>query len=405
LLTEESFTRYQWRIILLGWVTYAAFYLGRANLATALPALQIDLHWSPEQTSLLVGAGMWTYALGQLVNGWLGHHVNTRRLVAVGILGSALFNVLIGLSSSLPLMILLGMVNGFLQSMGWGPILRTLSDTLSSGQRRRIAGVFGASYVVGNAFTWMLTGLLLRNGQWRLTFLIPPLLMLIIGLAWYVLGTPAKISVQNSLPLNRASVSQIFGEFWHIVIAALVAGILFGGVLAYAPSYVAQTLPLDQAALTAIVLPLFGLIGTAWLGGWIVQRLHGNVLRALILLLLLTALSRGLALLLPMSTLSAVVLLAAMGVTSYALTNVILTAIPLTVGAHLGTSMVAGTMDAVHSVGSAVGSTMVGLLLARGGWPLVFSVWLTLPLITVIVIGTVVRYQMRHRIDPKEQMV
>ena len=101
---------------------------------------------------------LWTYALGQLVNGWLGNRVNTRRMVFLGIVGSAAANFLFITSSSFPMMVFIWLLNGFLQAMGWGPILRSLSDVLDSPQRRRIAGVFGASYVVGNTITWILTG-------------------------------------------------------------------------------------------------------------------------------------------------------------------------------------------------------------------------------------------------------
>jgi hypothetical protein len=49
-------------------------------------------------------------------------------------------------------------------------------------------------------------------------------------------------------------------------------------------------------------------------------------------------------------------------------------------------------VDATHSVGGAVGGIMVGLLLAQGGWPLVFLAWTLLPLIAIGFIGAV-RYQ------------
>ncbi len=154
--------------MILGWVTYAAFYLGRVNLATALPAIQVDLHFTPDEISALAGATLWTYAIGQLVNGWLGNRVDTRRMVLFGIVGSTIVNLLFAASSSLPVMVILWLINGFLQSMGWGPVLRTLSAALEPTQRQRIAGAFGASYVVGNTLTWALTGLLLSTGQWRL---------------------------------------------------------------------------------------------------------------------------------------------------------------------------------------------------------------------------------------------
>ncbi len=401
-MEKLQLTRWQWRVVLLGWVTYASFYLGRVNLATALPAIQTDLHFSPDQISALAGATLWTYALGQLVNGWLGNHLDTRRMVLFGIVGSTFVNLLFATSSSLPVMVALWLINGFLQSMGWGPILRTLSVTLEPTQRQRIAGAFGASYVVGNAVTWVLTALLLSTGQWRLTFVIPPLLMLAIGIAWYILSVPAAPSAESRVSFKLSMLKTLSGELWPVLITALVGGALLNGALIYAPTFIAQTLPLDQAALTAIIFPIFGLLGTAWLSARILERVGGNALRSLIILLMLAAVTRALALILPASTLAALILLAGMGITSYALTNILLTAIPLTTRSQFGTSVVAGLMDATHSIGGAMGSTMVGLLLARGSWSLVFAMWTVLPLIALGIMVLAVRHQTFHRINPKE---
>ncbi len=402
-MADANLTRWQWRIVILGWVTYAAFYLGRVNLATALPAIEADLGWSPEQTSALAGAMLWTYAVGQLVNGWLGQHVDTRRMVFFGMVGSTFVNLLFALTSSLPVMIVLWLINGFLQAMGWGPILRTLSDSLAPDERRRIAGVFGASYVVGNAVTWVLTGLLLSTGHWRITFVIPPLLMLGMGIVWYTLSVPVRPAPETRILASRRLVTNLLRELWRILMVALVAGALFNGALFYAPSYVAQTLPLGQAAISAIIFPIFGLLGTAWLGSLILRRFDGDALRAVAVLLALAAFVRALAFVLPASTLAAFVLLASMGITSYALTNILLTAIPLTAYAHFGTSMVAGIMDATHSIGGAIGSTLVGLLLARGDWPFVFGAWTLLPLLALAILSIAIRHQAVRAIDQKAQ--
>jgi sugar phosphate permease len=297
------------------------------------------------------------------------------------------------------------LINGFLQSMGWGPILRTLSVTLAPTQRQRIAGAFGASYVVGNTITWLLTALILSTGQWRLIFLIPPLFMLGIGIVWYLLSVPAAPSAETRSSLTLPTIRALSGELWHILITALVAGALINGALIYAPTYIAQTLPLDQAALTSIIFPIFGLLGTVWLSAWILEHVGGSALRSLIILLVLSAVTRALAFFLPPSTLAAVILLAAMGITSYALTNILLTAIPLTTNSHFGTSVVAGLMDATHSIGGAIGSTMVGLLLARGSWSLVFGMWTILPLIAVGMIALAARFQSIHRFNQKEDFV
>src|SRR5215212_9089470 len=218
-------TASQRRVVALGWITYAAFYLGRVNLAAALPAIQADFTWTPEQTAVLAGASLWTYAAGQLFNGWLGNRVDTRRMVLIGLGGSALLNLVFATLSSLPLMVIVWLLNGFFQSMGWGPILRTLSDNLSSAQRQRISGVFGASYVIGNVLSWTLSGWLLRFGNWRLVFAVPAFLMAVVAMVWYLLNNRPSSSSADNAPVQLRDIVPVRAQFWPTALAALVAGI------------------------------------------------------------------------------------------------------------------------------------------------------------------------------------
>ncbi len=382
----DAFSPRQTRVVLIGWVTYAAYYLGRVNLASALPAMERSYGWSPEQTSVLAGAMLWTYAAGQLFNGWLGDRVAAKQIVFLGILGSTLVNLLMAAVTSHELLVVFALINGFLQAMGWGPILRTLSDTLADSQRRRIAGWFGASYIIGNTLTWVLCGLLLAQGRWQILFVIPPLLMLLVGIGWYRL-TPGGERPQHPTPKTSTPLPRInLRDFGVYLFTAIIAGALLNGMLLYAPAYIAQTSPLDQAAVGAVVFPIFGLVGTIGLSGAVLRRNRGNETRGMLILLALAAAARGVALLLTPSTATSILLLSVMGITSYALTNLLLTAVPL-LYAHLGTSQVAGVMDATHSIGGAVGSTLVGVLLAQGGWSLVFTAWLILPVVAIALIA------------------
>ena len=121
---QRSLRRRQFAV---AWLTYAFYYLGRVNLPVALPALQAEFGWSPAAVGLIGTAMYWTYAAGQLVNGHLGDRLSPRRLVALGLLGSAALNLLFGSLGALGGMVLVWALNGWVQSTGWGPIVKTLS--------------------------------------------------------------------------------------------------------------------------------------------------------------------------------------------------------------------------------------------------------------------------------------
>ena len=67
---------WQWRIVVMGWVTYASFYLGRVNLSIAIPDLRENLSLSSQDIGLLGSGFFLSYAFGQLITGHLGDRIS-----------------------------------------------------------------------------------------------------------------------------------------------------------------------------------------------------------------------------------------------------------------------------------------------------------------------------------------
>ena len=52
--------------MVMGWITYASYYLGRVNLSTAIPDLREDLHLSSQDVGLLGSGFFLSYAAGKM---------------------------------------------------------------------------------------------------------------------------------------------------------------------------------------------------------------------------------------------------------------------------------------------------------------------------------------------------
>lgn len=210
----------QRRVVGIAWITYASYYLGRVNISTAMPDLQMDLLLSKQQVGLISTGFFWAYAVGQLVNGPLGDRLSPRRFVFVGLLASAAINLAFGSVSIWVLLIGLWTLNGYFQATGWGPILRTLANWLSPKQRTKISGIFGSSFVAGNALTWLLTGWLVAQFGWRVAFWIPAVLLIFFAASWFLLArdgpesdvrTTAEATSANAAAAPR---SPFYPAFW-----------------------------------------------------------------------------------------------------------------------------------------------------------------------------------------------
>ena len=80
------------------------------------------------------------YAVGQLVNGQLAERVAARRLLALGMLGSAALNVIFGFGTGLYFLLFVWACNGYCQALGWTPCVRVAANWFPVGRRGRADG-------------------------------------------------------------------------------------------------------------------------------------------------------------------------------------------------------------------------------------------------------------------------
>src|SRR5262245_37461606 len=123
------------------WMTYGAFYFCRQNISAAVPGIEADLGYSKTDIGLILGGLKIAYAIGQLVNGQLAERFSARKLLAVGMLGSALLNLVFGFSTGLYFLLFVWACNGYCQALGWTPCVRVAANWVPVGRRGRMIGI------------------------------------------------------------------------------------------------------------------------------------------------------------------------------------------------------------------------------------------------------------------------
>jgi sugar phosphate permease len=386
-MTATPLERWQLRIVAVGWATYAGFYLGRVNLSSALPDLRSDLGWSAQTAGTVATGFFLAYAAGQLVAGQLGDRRSPRRLVLFGMVASALLNLAFGaLNDFVPLLIVWS-ANGFFQAFGWAPMLKLLANWHTPAGRRRVAGVFATSFVVGNALTWVLAGWLTANYGWRWALWLPGAAMLLLALLWALLMRDRPEEVGLSVPEDRpdagtgghqgvtgAGLVPAFRRVWPLTLAALGGGFVLFALVVWTPSLLVDTLGLGLGAASSLatLLPVAGVVGTLLTGWLATTRMAGREARLAALLLAALA---ALALLFPTaasSTFASAALLALIGAAAYGASSLLLSTLPLLLSARHETAGVAAVVDFAFNLGASLGGAAVGLLVDRLGWGAVF---------------------------------
>ena len=112
-------------------------------MSFALPGLSDEFGYSKTLLGLLGTALFIMYSLGQFVNGQLGDKYGARKLVFVGMIGSALLNIIFSFSTAFGFMLVVWGLNGYFQSMGWSPQVKTMANWFTVAQRGKWMGLHG----------------------------------------------------------------------------------------------------------------------------------------------------------------------------------------------------------------------------------------------------------------------
>ncbi len=195
--SDPSFKRAQWRVLGAVMFCYLFYYTGRQTFGFAIPGIQKELGLSKETLGWISASMLWSYALGQAINGNLGDRFGGRRMMAIGAGFSFLLNWLTSFGVGFRSLAAAWGLNGLAQSMGFAPGSRLLSNWFGAHERGKAFGFYvlaaGLSSVL--SFITSLVILDVLHLDWRWIFRLPVILMLIGGLfVWLVArDRPSKL--------------------------------------------------------------------------------------------------------------------------------------------------------------------------------------------------------------------
>ncbi|HAL70945.1 MAG TPA: MFS transporter [Verrucomicrobiales bacterium] len=186
--SDPSFKHAQWRVMGAVMFCYLFYYTGRQTFGFAIPDIQKELGLSKETLGWISAAMLWSYALGQAINGNLGDRFGGRRMMALGAGASFLLNWLTSFGLGFKSLATAWGLNGLAQSMGWAPGSRLVANWFGAHERGKAFGFYvlaaGLSSVL--SFVTSLVILDVLKLDWRWIFRLPVILMLIGGLAVWI---------------------------------------------------------------------------------------------------------------------------------------------------------------------------------------------------------------------------
>ena len=412
--TEElykKFSRHAWVVLLAFSILYCFLYCGRQNLSFAIPVMMKEEGWTALQLGVLSSVQFWTYAFGHLVNGRLGEIVGLNKLIIVGMIASAICNLLIGFTTNLGMIILLWAINGYVQSMLWSPGMALLANWWPSKKRGFATGFANAFSGLGSVVTAFVVSasLGLFSGMgWKGAFIGPAITMVAVAAIYpfFAKEKPTDIGLQEYKDTNIKIESNddelkdiiktkgklypyvhLFKQWkfnlWMIIIAC--SNIARYGLLTWIPTYYVEVFNVDieVGIMGSIVCPLgmaLGALIIPWLSDkvWSQNRIPWVIISSFASVVTVFGFMRAE----PGFIASALLFFA--GFFIYGI-NSLVWAFATDIGGRVFSGTATGILDCAAYLGASVQSIIFGGLIAAGGnWSLVFYCIIAVLLVMIV---------------------
>ncbi len=311
----------------------------------------------------------------------------------IGLLGSALVNVLFSFCPFFPLLVALWFVNGLLQSLIWTPIVRILAVHFRDKVRDHAAFFMSLTLIFGYLVAWALSGLLTSLLSWRIAFLVSGLVTAGIAVPSILYmkrmpvdydARPAQQVSERQAPVNHLL---LHTNLILLLVACFTNGYVRDGITNWATKLLMDTQGIDLSSAVGIILiiPAVNFLGIRL--GQIAYKRSGN--NAYLSSGIMYAICTALCVVLP-ATLNSlwafVIVLVGCSAMTYGLNPVLTAIMPMQYASLNRVALAAGLMDALIYVGSSFSGAFAGFLSDRFGWAAVFVSWAVLSLIGTLVL-------------------
>jgi len=364
------------------WTSYACYYFGKVNLSLVIPVLLVTYNDMSLYNVGLVSSGfMIAYAIGQFLHGQISERFNPFTYVAVGLIGSAILNAVLGFSAGFFWMLLVGeIIDGGFQSMGWSSVVR--ANAVTSNNPEKTSTILGTAYQAGNSIAWLVCGFVIGQWGWQAGFWIASIVMLLRGVSLYMTRKEIQVTARKTKEQIKLTLSV------PIILSGLslcLLNMVRYGVITWIPTYLYlnHNMPIEKVGMNVFLIPVAGIIGTLLYNK---IRLHKDLTSVIYMVLL------GVSFIIFPHT-SGVLMIAVLvagGFFLYGPHVFLVTTMPSRFHSQNIVASATGFIDGMGYIGSALIGIIVPFIIDKSGsWDMVFYFWTGLSFVVTMLIISV----------------
>ncbi|MBQ4091592.1 MAG: MFS transporter [Clostridia bacterium] len=393
----KKFTLWGWLMLISFGLTYLFFYNGRQNINLVMDIMADELGTTTAALGVVGSALFWCYAFGQLISGRLGAFFGYKRFMAVGVIGSAVVNLVISFQHSIPVIAVLWGLNGFFQSMVWSNGIGVLNKWWPKKKRGFASGLATAFSGLAQVVTYLTILLCLEwnpEWGWRAAFRYPmiPMVLMLIAFFFFFKEKPEDVGLapfaEEDAETERRDAElvenvnkkgffypykMVFSEPKVIIFCLIsaIAGVGRYGLLTWIPTYFMEEMGLSikDGIFSSILLP-FGQACAMFVFPFITDKVFKGRREPMIALAAVVTFVGMCIFPFITNQMVASIMLFALGV--FAMVTGVIWAVAGDMGGRAFSSTVVGVLDWAVYMGAAVQAMVFGFVKDTFGWPAVF---------------------------------
>lgn len=386
---------------LLCCLVYFISYMTRINYGAAISEIVNSLQISNQLAGMAVIGSFITYGIGQPIFGIIGDRFNPRNIIFLGLLATAICNLIVASISDIYFIIAIWSLNGFFQAMLWPPLVRIIAMTLSNEKYRKTMVWVSAAAAIGTIAVYVLVPVSIWVLGWRLAFVIPALIAITTGFIWLFKiddyagnafersdlssneatykATPKKDKVKTSTLL-------ITSGLLPILLVIILQGALRDGITTWMPTYINDVYQLGTSVsiFSTAILPIFTIFSVAIATG--IQRRLRNEVKAAAYIWIVSLLP--IIILIGIYASNVVISIALMAIITgciHGINLLLVSHIPLHFGKYGRISTISGILNAFTYIGSAISVYGISSLSDYFGWRFTITSWGAIALLGAII--------------------
>lgn len=255
-------------------------YIDRGTLSVAKPDLAKEFAIDDTRMGFLFSAFFWSYALFQIVAGWLVDRYDVKWVYAIGFLVWSLATAAMGVLSGFWVFFALRLVLGLGESVAYPATSRLLAANYAEEQRGFANALIDAGTKIGPALSTLLGGLVVAHFGWRALFLFVGIGSLLWLIPWLWLVPSEKRAAKEAgvaKPPGEAGVPWRDllkrREVWVTSLGMFCLGYAWYFLVSWLPSYLVEERGFSKEDMAVFgSLPFWAMAVTSLVGGWCSDR-------------------------------------------------------------------------------------------------------------------------------------